>query len=140
MAMVSTGIPSGFPEGSKHVQKRGKGGVYPPHHWLSAPSSAQGVLALLQENDTDIQQAALMELKDLVDVHWMELADALPDIEALAEEEAFPSRQLAAHLASRIYFHLEASADSLKFALESGDWLQLNDNSLYSQTILGKER
>lgn len=44
------------------------------------PSSAQGVLALLQENNTELQAAALMQLKDLVEVHWMELADALPDV------------------------------------------------------------
>ena len=57
--------------------------------------------------------------------------------EALAEDSSFPSRQLAAHVASSIYFHLEAAGDALKFALESGPWLQLSDDSLYAQTILG---
>lgn len=58
--------------------------------------------------------------------------------EALVEDESFPERQLAAHLASLIYFHLEAFSDSLKFALESGPWLDLTTSSLYAETILGK--
>lgn len=63
---------------------------------------------------------------------------AHPCSEALVEDQSFPERELAAHVASRIYFHLEAFSDALKFALESGPWLDLTTNSLYAETILGR--
>lgn len=77
MALVSPSAPLGQPQGKRVPQK---GGAVRTPGVLPAPSSAQGVLALLQEDNTELQAAALMQLKDLVDVHWMELADALPDM------------------------------------------------------------
>ncbi|KAL8270614.1 hypothetical protein Esti_005435 [Eimeria stiedai] len=135
MATVSATAPVGNLNNDKAAQKPSsmQSSGAPP-----VPSSAQGVLALLQEDNTELQAAALMQLKDLVEVHWMELADVLPDIEALVEDQAFPQRDLAAHVASRIYFHLEAFSDALKFALESGPWLDLNSDSLYAETILAE--
>lgn len=77
MALVSTSAPLGAAHGGKRsAQKAGLS----TSGMLPAPSSAQGVLALLQEDNTELQAAALMQLKDLVEVHWMELADALPDM------------------------------------------------------------
>ncbi|KAL8437901.1 hypothetical protein ACSSS7_000624 [Eimeria intestinalis] len=137
MATVSATAPVGSLKNEKAAQKPGN---MQHSEARPVPSSAQGVLALLQEDNIELQAAALMQLKDLVEVHWMELADVLPDIEALVEDQAFPQRDLAAHVASRIYFHLEAFSDALKFALESGPWLDLTADSLYTETILCKRQ
>ncbi|KAL8447239.1 hypothetical protein Emag_004396 [Eimeria magna] len=129
MATVSAAAPLGNLKNDKAARKSSSMqslGARP------VPSSAQGVLALLQEDNTELQAAALMQLKDLVDVHWMELADVLPDMCVSSQ------RDLAAHVASRIYFHLEAFSDALKFALESGSWLDLTSDSLYAETILAE--
>ncbi|KAL8443763.1 hypothetical protein Emed_006585 [Eimeria media] len=138
MATVSASAPVGNMKNNDNKASLKATSMQQHSNARPVPSSAQGVLALLQEDNTELQAAALMQLKDLVDVHWMELADVLPDIEALVEDQSFPQRDLAAHVASRIYFHLEAFSDALKFALESGSWLDLTSDSLYTETILAE--
>ena len=56
--------------------------------------------------------------------------------EALVEDEGFKSRSLAATICSKVYFYLGCSADALRLALLSDEWLSITDASLYKQTIL----
>lgn len=57
----------------------------------------------------------------IVDTHWHEVAQALPDLEALAEDvdEDDSVRQLAASVASRVFFYLEEPSQALRLALEA---------------------
>jgi hypothetical protein len=48
------------------------------------------------------QEHALRKLLTLVDAHWAEAADLVTVIEALAENEAFPARELASAVASKV--------------------------------------
>ena len=48
------------------------------------------------------QQAALQKLHQVVDTHWVEVADAVAQIESLAEDDLFPARTLAASVASKV--------------------------------------
>ena len=105
-------------------------------------ATASGLLALLSEPDPSLVSHALTKLLSVVDTLWHEVAEALPDLEAIAEggggslllddddenmggggddvyDEA--TKRTAAALASRVFFHLEEPRQALRLALDSGD-------------------
>jgi 26S proteasome regulatory subunit N2 len=112
-------------------------------------ATASGLLALLSEPDPTLVQHALSKLLLVVDTLWHEIAESLPDLETIAEggqpntttadnddnnNDANmadnnnntavvydnSTRQKAAALASRVFFHLEEPRQALRLALESG--------------------
>ena len=87
-----------------------------------ATSSAEGLLALLSEDDITLRSAALKRLLNVVDSLWHEVAEFLPDLEALSEDDSLDlcTRQTAAAVASRVFFHLEEPYQALRLALEGG--------------------
>lgn len=64
--------------------------------------TAAGVLALLEEEDNALKAHALQKLHQVVDFYWAEIADAIPLIESLSDDDAFPDRELAALVASKV--------------------------------------
>lgn len=62
----------------------------------------------------------------------------LSSSEALYEDEMFPHRELAALLASKVFYHLGELADSLTYALGAGPLFDVNEDSEFVQTILCK--
>lgn len=58
--------------------------------------------------------------------------------EVLYEDETFKFRELAALVASKVYYHLGAFEESLTYALGAGDLFDVNDTSEYVETIIGK--
>lgn len=117
----------------------------PPSHGLT-PAAAQ--------------VHALRKLHRLVDQCWAEIADAVPQIESLAEDDQFPERELAAAVAAKVrpcarrprapqpltrpdrqvFYHLEEYDDALRVALRSGAYFDTQDGSDYSQRLLGAWR
>jgi 26S proteasome regulatory subunit N2 len=79
--------------------------------------TASGWLALLQESDPALQGYALQQLLAIIDTQWHEVAQALPDLEALAEA----GNKTAAAVASRVFFHLREPQQALRLALEAGE-------------------
>lgn len=71
-------------------------------------------------------------------MHWAEVCNSLPVIEALSEDESFPAADLAAALASKCFYHLQIYDDSLRLALSAGKYLDLNEKSEYVETLLTK--
>lgn len=101
--------------------------------------SAASTLALLQEPHAQIQALALEKINaSLIDQYWMEISSAIPDIEALYEDESFPQRQLAALVVSKVFFHLEDLEDAMKYALGAGLLFDLASKTEYVQTIIAK--
>mmetsp|Transcript_27792 Transcript_27792/g.60466 ORF Transcript_27792/g.60466 Transcript_27792/m.60466 type:complete len:1221 (+) Transcript_27792:257-3919(+) len=104
-------------------------------------ATASGLLAMLTEPSPLLVSAALTRLLGCVDTLWHEVAESLPDLEAIAEgagggegEVAVPgldesARQTAAAIASRVYFHLEEPVQSLRLALEAGDIVAVGSGS-----------
>lgn len=86
-------------------------------------SSASGLLSMLSEEDPTLRRAALERLLLVVDVLWHEVAEFLPELEAMAEDDALDpqSRMTAAAVASRVFFHLEEPNQALRLALEGGE-------------------
>ena len=56
--------------------------------------------------------------------------------ELLYENDTFPERELAALVASKVYYHLGSFQDSLMFALKAGIRFDVNDLSQYTETII----
>ncbi|GAA5866599.1 hypothetical protein JCM1840_002395 [Sporobolomyces johnsonii] len=82
--------------------------------------SAQGLLSLLDEPEAALQAHALDRINQLIDHFWAEVADHVVKIEALSESTAFPARQLASLVASKVYYHLGNLDEALSFALGAG--------------------
>jgi 26S proteasome regulatory subunit N2 len=47
----------------------------------------------------------------------------------MADDSAFPDRQLAASIASKVYYYLEAYEQSLSLALEAGEKFNINERN-----------
>eukprot|EP00560_Eucampia_antarctica_P007127 CAMPEP_0197823392 /NCGR_PEP_ID=MMETSP1437-20131217/721_1 /TAXON_ID=49252 ORGANISM="Eucampia antarctica, Strain CCMP1452" /NCGR_SAMPLE_ID=MMETSP1437 /ASSEMBLY_ACC=CAM_ASM_001096 /LENGTH=1035 /DNA_ID=CAMNT_0043422531 /DNA_START=141 /DNA_END=3248 /DNA_ORIENTATION=+ len=86
-----------------------------------ARESASGLLAMLSEPDVTLQSHALHKLLEKINVLWHEVAEVLPELESIAEESTHPARQVAAAVASRVFFHLEEPVQALRLALESSE-------------------
>jgi len=102
-------------------------------------TSASGLLAMLEEEQLEIKAFALQKLNAVVDDFWAEISECLPDIEALYEDESFKARQLAALVASKVYFQLAELDDALTYALGAGPLFDVAaSNSEYVDTLLAK--
>ncbi|KAJ8929738.1 hypothetical protein NQ314_017553 [Rhamnusium bicolor] len=62
----------------------------------------------------------------------------LKKIEILHEDKVFQQHQLAALVASKVYYHLGAFEDSLTYALGAGDLFDVNARTEYVETTLAK--
>lgn len=101
-------------------------------------TSATGILSLLDEQDEVLQIHALDQLNALVEQFWHEIATAIPKIETLYENETFKSRDLAAVVASKVFYHLEELDDALKYALGAGQLFDVAAKSEYVETLVSK--
>lgn len=104
--------------------------------WFSATAA---ILALLEDDsDRTIQSYALERLHENVPLYWAEMSNAISRIEELYEDESFPDRQLAALVASKVYYHLGALDEALAFALGAGNLFKVDDvQDQYVETIIG---
>lgn len=101
-------------------------------------TSAAGIVALLDEQEPELQSYALKRLDSLVHQFWAEIADAISKIEILYEDERFPDRHLAALVASKIYFHLGEHDEALMFALGAGPLFDVEVKDEYVDTVVSK--
>eukprot|EP00667_Euglena_gracilis_P003081 EG_transcript_3086 len=96
------------------------------------------VIESLREADSQIQTFALKHINSQVTEIWSQASLLLGTIEQLYEEPAFPSRELAALVASKIYYHLAVYEDALHFALRAGPLFDISETSDYVCCIVGK--
>lgn len=107
-------------------------------------TSAAGVLALLAENDPFLQQYALQQLNSLVPQFWAEISEAIATIEAIYDNASTSkdTRDLAALIASKVYYYLAEYDEALSFALGAGSLFDLErrneDSEEYVETIVSK--
>ncbi|KAI9360703.1 armadillo-type protein [Pilaira anomala] len=105
---------------------------------MTALTSANGIIALLDEQQPELKVYALQQLNTLVDEFWAEISDSIAKIEILYEDAAFSKRELAALVASKVYYNLGELDDSLTFALGAGQSFDLSEDSEYVTTIISK--
>ncbi|GFO48120.1 26S proteasome non-ATPase regulatory subunit 1 [Plakobranchus ocellatus] len=101
-------------------------------------TSAAGVISLLDEPEPQLKTFALNKLDNIVDVFWAEISENVDKIEVLYEDPQFKSNELAALVASKVYYHLGAFEDSLTYALGAGSLFNVNDTSEFVETIISK--
>ncbi|KAN0063959.1 proteasome regulatory particle base subunit [Thecaphora frezii] len=101
-------------------------------------TSAAGIIALLDEQEPELQSYALKRLDSIVDQFWAEIADSVSKIEILYETEGFADRQLAALVASKVYFHLGEFDEALSFALGAGPLFDVEKKDEYVDTVVSK--
>ncbi|KAI8977190.1 armadillo-type protein [Mycotypha africana] len=105
---------------------------------MTALTSANGIIALLDESQPELKIYALQQLNTLVDEFWAEVADSIAKIEILYEDTSFTQRELAALVASKVYYNLGELDDSLTFALGAGEAFDLSESSEYVTTMISK--
>ncbi|KAJ6655483.1 hypothetical protein lerEdw1_005061, partial [Lerista edwardsae] len=81
---------------------------------------------------------ALHKLNAVVNDFWAEISESVDKIEILYEDVGFRSREFAALVASKVFYHLGAFEESLNYALGAGNLFNVNDNSEYVETIIAK--
>eukprot|EP00808_Paulinella_micropora_P016424 g17140.t1 len=101
-------------------------------------SSATPILSLLDEDQDELKVHALNKLNVLVDQFWAEIASDIAKIETLYEDESFQDRNLAAFVASKVFYHLEEFDDALKYALGAGSLFDVGTKSEYVETLMAK--
>ncbi|XP_057651046.1 26S proteasome non-ATPase regulatory subunit 1 [Diorhabda carinulata] len=101
-------------------------------------TSAAGIISLLDEPRSELKVFALKKLDSIVGEFWPEISEAIEKIEILHEDKVFQQHQLAALVASKVYYHLGAFEDSLTYALGAGDLFDVNARSEYVETTLAK--
>ncbi|KAI3622546.1 26s proteasome subunit rpn2a [Moniliophthora roreri] len=107
-------------------------------------SSAAGALALLSEPDPAFKQHALKSLNSLVPTFWAEISEQIALIESLYDNDELPkqARDLAALLASKVYYFLGEYDESLSFALGAGSAFEaesrVQGSEEYVETVLSK--
>ncbi|CDM26626.1 hypothetical protein DTO013E5_4666 [Penicillium roqueforti] len=100
--------------------------------------SAAGLVGFLSEPDPELKVFALRTLDSQIDHLWTEVVNAVPEIEALYEDESFPERGLAALVASKVYYHLQEYNESMVLALGAGKLFKLENGGEYEETIIAK--
>jgi len=99
---------------------------------------AGGAIAMLEESNPEIKAFALKKLYTRIDECWAEAANAVALIEELSEDMSFAGHELAAAVASKIFFHLEEYNESLRLALGAGSYLDLSARDEYADTLVSR--
>lgn len=105
---------------------------------MSVITSAAPYLSLLDENDPSLKVYALQSLNKEVDQLWSEIANRIADIEQLFEDNHFSHRELAALLASKVYYNLGDYDSAVKYSLLAGNAFNTNESTEYVETIVSK--
>ncbi|CAD1476900.1 unnamed protein product, partial [Heterotrigona itama] len=97
-----------------------------------------GIISLLEEPMPELKVFALKKLDMIVDEFWPEISEAIEKIEILHEDKLFPQHDLAALVASKVYYHLGSFEDSLTYALGAGELFDVNARNEYVDTTIAK--
>lgn len=101
-------------------------------------TSAAGVVGFLSEPDHELQIFALRKLNEEIDSLWTEVVASIGEVEALYEDSQFPERELAALVASKVYYNLQEYNESMVFAIGAGKLFDLDHDGEYEDTIISK--
>lgn len=105
---------------------------------MSVITSAAPYLSLLDEQDPSLKVYALQSLNTQVDQLWSEIANRITDIEQLFEDVQFTHRELAALVASKVYYNLGDYDSAVKYSLLAGDSFNTQEDSEFVETIVSK--
>lgn len=97
---------------------------------------------MLDEKDPKLKSYALKCMNRLMDEYWPEFAESefIRKVEVFHESADYPGeeRQLAALVASKIYYHLNSLEQALHCALGAENILNLSERSEFVKTMLAR--
>lgn len=93
---------------------------------------------MLDEPIAELKVFALKKLDGIVDEFWPEISEAIEKIEILHEDKSFGEHNLAALVASKVYYHLGSFEDALTYALGADNLFDVNNRNEYVDTIIAK--
>lgn len=93
---------------------------------------------MLDEPISELKVFALKKLDGIVDEFWPEISEAIEKIEILHEDKGFAEHNLAALVASKVYYHLGSFEDALTYALGADNLFDVNQRNEYVDTIIAK--
>ncbi|KAF6257926.1 26S proteasome regulatory complex [Scenedesmus sp. NREL 46B-D3] len=102
------------------------------------PSSAAGLLTLLDDENDELKHYALVHLNKVVHEFWFQIASYIGSVEALYEDDEFQDRELAALIASKVFYHLGELDSALTYALGAGAHFNVDEQSEYVQTLIAR--
>ncbi|KAF8073149.1 RPN2B [Scenedesmus sp. PABB004] len=135
---------------------------------VMAPSSAAGLLTLLDDDSDELKHYALVHLNKLVHDFWFQISSYIASVEALYEDDGFKDRELAALIASKarerrvrcccrrappaaaaraqprirapaqVFYHLGELDSALTYALGAGAHFNVDEQSEYVQTLIAR--
>nr|KAF7432223.1 hypothetical protein H0235_005147 [Vespula pensylvanica] len=105
---------------------------------LNLAGRIPGIISLLEEPMPELKVFALKKLDMIVDEFWPEISEAIEKIEILHEDKSFNQHELAALVASKVYYHLGSFEDSLTYALGAGELFDVNARNEYVDTTIAK--
>ncbi|XP_024526054.1 26S proteasome non-ATPase regulatory subunit 1 homolog B [Selaginella moellendorffii] len=105
---------------------------------MTVASTASGLLAMLQEQQPQLKKYALHNLNSLADSFWHEISASISTIESFYEDEYFEQRELAALVASKVFYYLGEHNDSLTYALGANSLFDVLEDSDYVRTLVAK--
>ena len=103
---------------------------------MAGGTTARGFISLLDEPTDDLRLFSLKGLDSVVHSYWAEIAESLPKIVELCEDQSFQHREEAFLLASKVYYYLNDMDKSLECALGSGKLFNITVNSDFTQTLI----
>jgi 26S proteasome regulatory subunit N2 len=98
--------------------------------------TAAAFVSLLEEPSNDLVLFSLKALDSIVHHFWADIADALPKITSLTQNEQSEHRQYANLLASKVHYHLNNMDLSLQYALGAGSLVDITANDEFVQTLI----
>ena len=102
-------------------------------------NTATSFLALLQEDDVQMKSLALDKINILVDEHWPEISDYIILFKDYYEKQTIPNKEkLICLILSKLFYNLEDYTQAVEWALKSEELFNINEKSLYVNTILKK--
>lgn len=96
---------------------------------------APGLLALLQENNPQIQSLALSELDKIVKSEWPQIADEIQILKEMGANAEYTSAGKANLLASKVYYFMGDYRESAKYALLAGNAFDPIASNEYSSSV-----
>lgn len=92
----------------------------------------------LNKKDSNIRILALKRIAITIDDCWHLVAEHLEIIESLFEEKTSNEKQIAAFIASKIYYNLREIRLSLEYALYSGNLFNIKEKNKYIQSLINQ--
>ncbi|GAX76891.1 hypothetical protein CEUSTIGMA_g4337.t1 [Chlamydomonas eustigma] len=107
---------------------------------VSVMSGATGLLSLLSEpcQNDELKCHALVNINKVVDEYWFQISGSIASVEALYEDDEFSHRELAALVASKVFYHLGELDDALNYALGAGSLFNVNEESEFVNTLVSR--